>query len=81
MVTKTQADTLDALQAHVRTFNRQGRTNREFWERFDQIAGTLGQQAMAPDAPPALRDRYVDLLADADDAGYAVPDAVDPPPA
>jgi hypothetical protein len=45
----------------------------DFWAGWDRIAGDLCQQVWADDADPDVREAYTDLLADADDAGWAVP--------
>ena len=67
---------LDELQAFSRNFKRQGRTRNEFWEEFSALAGDLEVVAFSDDADPALRSRYLDILADADDAGLSGPPEV-----
>lgn len=64
---------LDELQAFSRNFKRQGRTRNEFWKEFAALAGDLETAAFSEEADPELRVRYVDILADADDAGLAGP--------
>ena len=46
----------------------------KFWAEWDMIAGDLSDLAWSDDALPALREAYADLLASADDAGWAVPE-------
>jgi hypothetical protein len=54
---------LDALESLVRSFDRHGKSRRQFWEEFGDVAGDLEQLAFAADADPELADRYTDLLA------------------
>ena len=65
---------LDALERYVFEFERGERSNSEFWEGFDALAGDLCQWAFADEAEPELRERYCAILANADDMGFAVPD-------
>lgn len=45
----------------------------DFWAGWDAISGDLCKRVWADDADPELREAYTDLLACADDAGWAVP--------
>lgn len=65
---------LEALDAFVLSFERQGRTRRQFWEQFHSLAAGLGDEAFADVADPELRERYCEILANADDAGFTCPD-------
>lgn len=49
-------------------------THAEFWAGWDRIAGDLVDQVWAIDADLELREHFTDLLASADNAGWAVPD-------
>ena len=49
-------------------------THADFWAGWDAIAGDLADQAWDDNADPELREAFTDLLAAADDAGWAVPD-------
>lgn len=73
MLSQDLTDRLDALDAYVTRFERSGKTARDFWAGFDAIEGDLGKLAFADDAEPELRERFTAILANADDAGYAVP--------
>ena len=66
--------TLDALDAYVLGFERSGKTARDFWQGFGALEGDLSTRAFADDSAAELRERYCEVLANADDAGYAVPD-------
>lgn len=65
---------LEALAAFVIDYDRRGKTRRQFWDAFDAQAGDLNSIAMADDADPEWTERYCEILADADDAGYTVPE-------
>lgn len=54
---------LDALERYVFEFERGERSNSEFWEGFDALAGDLCQWAFADEAEPELRARYCATLA------------------
>lgn len=62
-----------SLDAYVTRFERSGKTARDFWTGFDAIEGDLGKLAFSDDAEPELRERFTAILANADDAGFAVP--------
>ena len=73
-MTSDHTHQLDALESFVRSFDRSGKTRRQFWEEFGDVAGELEGLAFAADGDPHLSDRYTDILAMADHAGYAGPD-------
>ena len=50
-------------------------THADFWAEWDKIAGNLVDEVWSDNADPELREAFTDLLASADDAGWAVPDA------
>ncbi|GHD72613.1 hypothetical protein GCM10007164_20460 [Luteimonas padinae] len=69
----------DALKSALRAFQLgtrhehwYGRTYREFWRWFSAQEQALLAQASSEDEE-ALRDELLELTADCDDAGYAVP--------
>lgn len=76
MLSPADAATIEALHRHVHTFERAGKSAADFWDTFASIEGDLGTRAFSDDAKPELRERYCEVLANADDAGYAVPDEV-----
>lgn len=45
----------------------------DFWTGWDEVAGDLASHAWADGASPDLREAYTELLAEADDRGWAVP--------
>ena len=49
-------------------------THADFWAGWDAIAGDLVDEVWSDNADPELREAFTDLLASADDAGWAVPD-------
>lgn len=49
-------------------------SHANFWAGWDALAGDLADQAWAEDVDPWLREAFTDLLAAADDAGWAVPE-------
>lgn len=49
-------------------------THAEVWAGWDLIASDLVDQVWSDDADPELREALTDLLASADDAGWAVSD-------
>lgn len=59
---------LEALSAFVINYDRQGKTFRDFWDQFWNLAGDL------PTDDPDVSWRLCEIQADADDAGFAVPD-------
>lgn len=69
----------DALKSALRAFQLgtrhehwYGRTYGEFWRWFSAQEQALLAQASSEDEE-ALRDELLELTADCDDAGYAVP--------
>lgn len=74
MVTDEQDARLRELWEWVLDYQPQGKTRRQFWVAFDEQAGDLRTQAWASDAEEGLRERWVDLLALADDRGFGGPD-------
>lgn len=48
-------------------------SHADFWAGWDAISGDMCKQVWAEDVDPELREAYTDLLACADDAGWAVP--------
>lgn len=65
---------LDDPLNFVCSYERGGKTPRDFWNAFDASAGDLHRLAWADDADPELRERFTEILACADDAGFAVPE-------
>lgn len=73
-MTPDQQRKIEELHAFVVGYARAGKTRRQFWAEFDAIAGDLGKLAFADDASPDLCEQYCEVLANADDAGFAGPD-------
>ena len=73
MLSQELTNRLDALDAYVIQFNRAEGSARDFWAGFEAIEGDLGERAFAEDAEPELRERFTEILANADDAGFAAP--------
>lgn len=63
---------LDTL-SHYLARTDHSTSHADFWAGWDAIAGELTDQVWAYDADPELRETFTDLLAMADDAGWAVP--------
>ena len=76
MITPEQEIRLTALMAWVGKFDRTGKTRRQFWSAFEEQEGDLGKLAFAGGADTVLAERYTDILAMADDMGYAGPDEI-----
>lgn len=49
-------------------------SHADFWAEWDKIAGNLVDEVWSDNADPELREAFIDLLASADDAEWAVPD-------
>ncbi len=64
-MTPEQTTALNHLAAWLRSFERSGRTRREFWSEFGARAGDLEAQAFADDADPDLREAYLSVVDDA----------------
>ena len=78
MITADQERRLQLLEAYV--VEETAKAPRAFWEGFQEIADDLDKAVFAEDGDAELIERYTTLLANADDAGYAVPDeAMDGP--
>lgn len=73
-MTPEQASRLAELDDFVTRYARAGKTRRQFWAEFDALAGDLGTLAFADAASPELREHYCEVLANADDAGFAGPE-------
>lgn len=76
MITDEQDAQLQALWEWVGTFDRIGKTRRQFWDAFDQQSGNLAKEAWNEGASDQLRERYTDILSLADDLGYNGPDEI-----
>jgi hypothetical protein len=63
---------LELLEAYV--VKGSGKSPQEFWVGFQDLASDLDLEAFAEDAEPELRERYTALLANADEAGFVVPE-------
>ena len=72
MITSDQEARLQQLEIYV--VEATGKTARLFWEGFHAIADDLDKQVFTDDADAELVERYTNLLANADDAGFVVPD-------
>ena len=72
MISQDLQDRLNALGAYIGQFDRT-KTAREFWAGFEAIEGDLGEQAFASDSDPELLEQFTAILANADEAGFAVP--------
>jgi hypothetical protein len=70
-MTPEQQRKIDELHAFVIDYQRAGKTRRQFWEEFDALEGDLRELAFSDDADPDLREALCEVLANADDAGYA----------
>jgi len=64
---------LDALAEYLTTVDH-AISPTEFWAGWDRLAGDLAKKVWSDDATPELREAFTELLACADDAGWAVPD-------
>ena len=73
-MTPEQARKIEELDSFVVHYARAGKTRRQFWDEFHALAGDLGKQAFAHDGPADLRERYCEVLANADDAGFDGPE-------
>ena len=73
-MTPAQARMIEQLHQFVIGYARAGKTRRQFWAEFDAIAGDLGALAFSDDASAELREQYCEVLANADDAGFAAPE-------
>ena len=71
MITPKQEDRLAQLEAYV--VEATGKSPVEFWQGFEEIAADLDTEVFADDADGELVERYTSLLANADEAGFAVP--------
>lgn len=71
MITPKQEDRLAKLEAYV--VEATGKSPVEFWQGFEEISADLDTEVFADDADGELVERYTSLLANADEAGFAVP--------
>lgn len=71
MITPEQEDRLVKLEDYV--VEATGTPLREFWRGFAEIAQNLDSEAFAAEADGELLGRYTSLLANANEAGLAVP--------
>lgn len=71
MITLNQEDRLVKLEAYV--VQAAGKSPAEFWRGFEDVSGDLDREAFADCADAELLERYTSLLANADEAGFAVP--------
>ena len=71
MITPEQEDRLVKLEAYV--VEATSKSPVEFWHGFEQVSGHLDREAFAEDADAELLESYTSLLANADEAGFAVP--------
>lgn len=77
-MTPDQELRLQLLEAYV--VEKSEKTPREFWQGFQAMARNLDLEVYEEDAEPELRERYTSLLANADEAGFTVPEeAMDEP--
>ncbi len=67
---------LEGLRAGQRPANWYGKTRRQFWAWFHDMAVALEARAANDDELERIRDAVLDLRASADDAGYDGPDEV-----
>ena len=74
MITDEQDARLRELWEWVLGYNPSGKTRRQFWQEFDELAGELRRQAWTDGADEDLRERYVDIVSLADDRGFAGPE-------
>lgn len=70
-MTPEQEQKIEELHQFVINYQRAGKTRRQFWQEFDALEGGLQAQAFADDADAGLREAFCEVLANADDAGYA----------
>lgn len=70
---QTLKEALRQFQLGTRHEHWYGKTYRQFWAWFAEQEKALLAQA-APEDEEALRAELLELTADCDDAGYAVPD-------
>ena len=71
MITSDQEERLVKLEAYVVAAT--GKSPAEFWRGFGEIAQNLDSEAFAAEADGELLGRYTSLLANANEAGLAVP--------
>lgn len=64
---------LDALADYLARADH-STSHAEFWAGWDRLAGDMAAEVWSDDASPEMREGYTDLLANADDAGWVVPD-------
>jgi len=71
-MTQDQERRLVLLEAYV--VETTGKSPNEFWQGFHTLSEDLDQEAFSDDADAVLLERYTALLANADEAGFMVPD-------
>lgn len=64
---------LDELKVFVGRYRREDLSATDFWDGFWALAGDLDARAFSDEVEPELRERYSEILAMADDAGFMVP--------
>ena len=71
MITPDQECRLVKLEGYV--VEAADKPPAEFWQGFEEISADLDTEVFANDADGELVERYTSLLANADEAGFAVP--------
>lgn len=61
------------LQGFVENAHSRQMDPAQFWVEFALLADGIDKRVYEDDADPELRAAFVDVLAHADDAGFAVP--------
>lgn len=61
-MTPEQSSQLDALESFVVTYQRAGRTRRQFWDEFIVASGDFERLAFGDDADGDLSNRYFEIL-------------------
>lgn len=69
---------LDELKGFVSRYRREDLSATDFWDGFWALVGDLDARAFSENVEPELRERYTEILAMADDAGFMVPNEFHP---
>lgn len=70
---QADAASIANLQAFVVEAHKKQMDPAQFWIELAKLAEGVDERAYADDADPELREAFTEVLAHADDAGFAVP--------
>lgn len=70
---EADAAAIARLHDFVHAAHRQQMDPSQFWIEFARLSDGVDHRAYEDDADPALREAFCEVLANADDAGFAVP--------